>query len=100
MAGSAVVERSVTSETVSETVVYAVAEATGSDPESIEPLYHVVDTDALDTIFETKRVGPAGSPNRVAFTYCDCEVVVSADGTVQVSNRGREPAPRQVEGHS
>lgn len=79
MAHSATVERSAQEDrTVSAAVVSAVAELTGSAPDSIDPLYTVVDPDALDALFEADR-------GRVAFTYCGCDVDVSADGSVHVS---------------
>lgn len=89
MSHSASVEQFAEDWTTSERVVSAVAEATGADPVSLEPLYAVVDPDALDALLETSRPGPDGSLPRVSFTYCGCDVVVSADGGVQVSRRGQ-----------
>ncbi len=66
------------------TVVEAVAEATGDDPLSMQPLYDVVDTEALDTVFEPSggRAGPSG---RVSFRFNGCDVTVHADGRTVVS---------------
>lgn len=90
MAQSTMVERSAQTEAVSEAVVYAVAERTDTDPKTLEPLHDVVDPDALNALFETKRTGLSRPPVRVTFTYCGCEVVISADGTVRASRIGQE----------
>lgn len=87
MSNSASVEQFAEDWTTSERVVSAVAEATGADPVTLEPLYTVVDPDALDALLKTSRPGPNGSLPRVSFAYCGCDVVVSADGSVQVSRR-------------
>ena len=68
--------------TVSEEVVSAVAEATGNDPLDLEPLYEVIDPDALDALYRRDGLGLPRSPNRVEFTYAGCEVVVDWDGSV------------------
>ena len=95
MASSAVVERAARNQTVSETVVSTVAEFIGSEPTSIDPLYDTVDPDALDALFDGDRTVSDCAPSRVAFTYCGCDVVVTADGTAQVSRAGA--APREHE---
>lgn len=74
-------------EAPSETVIAAVADLTGTDPLSLEPLYAAVDPDALDALFPTTHVGE--ERGHVTFTYHGCEIVVAADGTVQVSNADR-----------
>lgn len=77
-------------ESASEAVVAAVAQHTGTDPISLEPLYTAVDPDALDALFGFGRPGVDRSSTRVTFTYCGCEVTVSGDGTVRVSESGVE----------
>lgn len=71
-------------EVVSHSVVSAVAEVTDTRPESLEPLYHTVDPDALNALFDGDRTGFGRSPLRVEFTYCGCDVVVFGDGSVHV----------------
>lgn len=88
MAHSTTDVRSMQDETVCETVVYAVAERTGSDPSALEPLHSVVDPDALNRLFDRDQFMLDGLPTRVTFTYCGCEVVIDADGTVRVSRSG------------
>lgn len=88
MAYSATVEGPVQNERVSERVVAEVASFTGSDPLSLEPLHDAVDPEALDKLFETDQLGLDRSSIRVRFTYCGCDVVISADGSVTVSESG------------
>lgn len=85
MARDAVDERSAKNKRVSEKVVSAVAEETGSDPLALEPLYSVVEPDALDTFFEMSGLGPRRSPFRIEFTYSGCEIMITGDGSVSVS---------------
>lgn len=82
MAHSAVEDRSGESEAVWETVVSVVAETTGRDPLSLDPIYDAVDQDALDALFT--GVGSDRSPERVTFTYEGCDVTVAGDDVVQV----------------
>ena len=67
---------------VSDIVVTSVAEAKGVDPLELEPLYDVVDPDALDTIFNSTD---ASSSMELSFTMAGCEVVVCGDGEVNVT---------------
>lgn len=59
----------------SETLVSAVAERKGVDPIELEPLYSVVDPDALDTI-----VGSGGESVELSFDYAGYRVTVEPDG--------------------
>lgn len=61
-------------------VVDALAAATGTDPLDLEPLYHVVDPEALDRLFRTDSSVSAC----VRFEYDDHAVTVRSDGTVTV----------------
>lgn len=79
-------------EPVSERVISAVADLTDADPVAMDPLYTVVDPEALDALFDPAPLGRDRSPNRVEFTYNGCEVVVSGDGTVRISSAGTETA--------
>lgn len=71
-------DTSTSAEPVSTTVVDAVAAAAGREPHELEPLYHVLDPDALDHIFEDSGTQNTHRVGRVEFTYCGFEVVVSA----------------------
>lgn len=70
---------------VSGRVVSAVAEELDVDRTEIDPLYSVVDPDALDALFAPDPVGRPPAMCRVSFRYCGCEVQVSGDGDVHVS---------------
>ncbi|WP_276271106.1 HalOD1 output domain-containing protein [Haloarcula litorea] len=65
---------------LSQTIVYAAADATGVDPtEFDETLADCLDPDALDRVFES-----GGPGTTVSFTFADCRVVVE-DGVVTVT---------------
>lgn len=70
---------------ISDEVVFAVAEATGTDMTQLEPLYNVIDPDALDQLFQTPVNEFPRSDGRVVFTMEGCEVTVHASGEVVVT---------------
>lgn len=75
----------VDSQQVSERVVTAVADATDTSPENLTPpLFSVVDPEALDALVESMPSVSPAAPGSVTFTYCGCDVTVSADGRVTV----------------
>ncbi|MFA9425073.1 HalOD1 output domain-containing protein [Natronorubrum sp. A-ect3] len=66
-------------------VIEAVADADDIDPASLEPpLYDVVDTNALDRLFEPTTSGPTTRRGRVSFQYRGHEITVSASGRVDL----------------
>lgn len=81
-------------EYLTEEIIKAVSEATGVDPvpsenpshsesdatRALEPLYNVIDTDALESLFQPQTQG------KVHFTYSGCSVEVTSDGYVRVWN--------------
>lgn len=85
----ATVDWTADSRSISTAVVSAVAEATGAEPTELEPLYSVVDPDALEALFRPVGAPSVPSPRRVEFEYCGCEVTVTADRTVRVSKADR-----------
>lgn len=80
---------------VSEAVVAAVAEhvrreSNGPDHSvgtgyPFEPLYEVVDPDALDRLFGPTRRTPADRCGRVTFSYGGHEVTVNSSGLIQLA---------------
>lgn len=74
------------SDTRSEAVVRAVANARDADPTDLEPLYNAVDPDALDALFTDGH-----ADDRIVFRYCGHEVTVYADGRVLVDERHDGP---------
>jgi hypothetical protein len=69
---------------VSERIVTAVAEATGLDPLEMDPLFSVMDPDALNKLFSPSGTSPPPG-TRLEFTMEGCEVVVHGDGEVAVA---------------
>ncbi len=71
--------------TLVHTIVETLASATEKSPDEIPPLHHVVDVDALESIF-----GPRGNgelrpvTGEVTFEVCDHEVEVQSHGRVLV----------------
>lgn len=73
----------------SEAVVDAVAAVTGERPVDLPPLYHAVDPDALDAVFEGRERRPGTTVRRITFEYADLEISVRGDRQVRI----RDPAP-------
>lgn len=65
-------------ESVSTQVVYQVAAHEGADPCSLEPLYSVVDPEALDDLCDAHR--ETGTFSRITFEYLEYEVEIVVDG--------------------
>ena len=63
-------------------VVETVADALGTEPNDLRPLYEAVDPGALDALFEPPHQFTGG---RVTFAFEGCTVTVDADGQVAVS---------------
>lgn len=88
-------------ESVSTGVVTAVAAASDADAVPtggsagettvLEPLYAVVDPEALDALFGGDGVGAAGTPDRVTFTYHGYEVTVTGDRRIALERLERAP---------
>ncbi|WP_459193527.1 HalOD1 output domain-containing protein [Halosimplex sp. J119] len=71
-----------TSDQVSLDVIETLASVTDTDPLTMEPpLYDVVDTDALDSLYES------GAEASVEFEYNGHTVAIDADRTVTVDGR-------------
>lgn len=64
-------------ESPSEAVIEAVSDHTGTDPLELDPLYHVIDPDALDGVFETAPED--GVDAEVSIRYNGCTVTVTHD---------------------
>ncbi|WP_415379600.1 HalOD1 output domain-containing protein [Halosimplex sp. TS25] len=71
-----------TGDQVSLEVIEAIATVTGTDPLTMDPpLYDVVDTDALDSLYEN------GAVASVEFEYDGHTVVVDEERTVTIDGR-------------
>lgn len=73
-------------------VVQAVAAAENVDPTDLQPLYDVVDPDALDALFRPTAAGRPRSSGSVRFRYAQHDVVVQEGGAVRV-----DAAPARAE---
>lgn len=73
-------------ESVTDGVIEAVSEVSNHDPTSLEPLYSVVDPDALDALFDP---GYLGNP-QVEFQYNGCRVRVISDRKIEVQPTDNE----------
>ena len=72
-------------------VIEAIAEYEGLDPVELEPpLFEVIDPDALDALVGNEESGQAQSDIAVQFTYNQCRVKVSSDGSIEVSSSQSE----------
>lgn len=72
-------------DTMSDRVITAVANTKGMNPMNLDPLYEVIEPDALNALYKRDELGRARSPERVEFTYCGCEVVIAGKNSVSVS---------------
>jgi hypothetical protein len=84
------VERAIQDEPPSLVVISTVADATDNDPTEIEPLYSVIDPDALDSLFQTSPAGPLRPGGQVSFCLERCDVVVHGDRKVVVKPPGAD----------
>ncbi|ELY85239.1 HalOD1 output domain-containing protein [Natrinema altunense] len=71
------------SDSISLRVVEALADATNTDAHELEPLYNVVDPEALDQLFQSGSTADVS----VEFEYYGVLVEVRNDGTVTVDGR-------------
>lgn len=60
-------------------VVRAVASLTNSRVTDLEPLYHVIDPDHLDQLFDRPRIGGAAGDRALTIRFNGCRVTVTAD---------------------
>lgn len=63
-------------ESASMAVVRAVSDVEGRDPCSLRPLAYVLDTDALDALFESRVNGQPRTGGHLSFVYSDCRVSI------------------------
>lgn len=68
-----------------EAVVYAVAEASRSDPLDLPPLHSVLDPDALNALFETGTNGRSRTGILVSFEYAGHHVIIEEHGTIVIT---------------
>ena len=67
-------------DSISLRVVEALATATDTAPNELDPLYNTIDPEALDRLFRPD----SGDEIRVTFEYAGSDVEIRGDGTVVV----------------
>ena len=72
------------SEPGSDAVVASVAEATGTDPDELEPIESVVDPIIFDALVRRRR-----RPIQVSFVYHEHHVTMDTGGEIWIQNSGR-----------
>lgn len=81
-----------TARTPSTAVIEMVAIAVDREPTELEPMYEVIDPEALDSIVGQNGEYPARKNTTVAFTLNDHDITVRSDGTVVVRRAGSQTA--------
>lgn len=71
--------------TVSARVIDALADAAGTDPMDVPPLYGTVDPDALDRLVASLGDTAGTSPATIEFTHADHRVTITLDGNVTIT---------------
>lgn len=71
-------------ESLSTTVMTAVAEAMGEDPREIGPLYDQFDPDALDGLFSPRPGDSPRTESHVGFTFEGYHILVQSDGLIAI----------------
>ncbi|MFC4549075.1 MULTISPECIES: HalOD1 output domain-containing protein [Halorussus] len=65
-------------------IVSGIADAKGVDTCDIEPLHRSIDPEALVDLFSDTVSGEERNDGMAAFTHSDCNIVVCADGSIDV----------------
>lgn len=78
-----------TQQSLSFEIITAIAAEEGVDttaiePPEYEPLYEVLNPEALDALFAPREDGTPRTNGRVEFSYCGYQVTVTSDGDVHV----------------
>lgn len=63
----------------------AIAARDGPDPSDCQPLYEVIDPDALEKLFAPAQTG-TDRHGTVTFEYCEYQVTVNSDRTITVES--------------
>lgn len=71
-------------DSLAEAIVTSVAAVTGADPLRTEPLFDIVDPDALERLFGRRDRPCPGDDARIELTYMGCPVTVHRDGRIDI----------------
>ncbi|WP_435156476.1 HalOD1 output domain-containing protein [Haladaptatus sp. DFWS20] len=78
-------------ESVTTTIIERIHAHEDISPNDLPPLYEVIDPEALDLLFATKRDGsPRSTPGSVSFQYQDYLVTVTSENDVTIDPHGIE----------
>lgn len=73
-------------ESITEAIVTAVSENFDTDLTELQPLYSVVDPDALENLFAPPRSGPRrNNGGHVVFSYGPYLIRVESDGSIAIT---------------
>jgi hypothetical protein len=72
-------------ESVCMAIISTVAAVSETDPSELEPLYPVINPDALNALFSSKQDGRSRTGGEVRFTYCGYEITATSNSDVQVA---------------
>lgn len=75
-------------DSLSSTVVTAVAAIRNVEPTAVDPLNEAVDPDALNTIFENRHCGTERAGASLSIRLNECVVTIHGDGRVVVEAPG------------
>lgn len=73
-----------TDQSLTETIVFAVAAVTGKPPTELDALYNVIDPDALSVLFRPTSDANPRAEGFVSFPFEGQTVTVSASGTISI----------------
>ncbi|MFH5802117.1 HalOD1 output domain-containing protein [Haladaptatus sp. CMAA 1911] len=68
---------------LSTAIVRKVAAAKDVAPSALPPLYEVIDSDALDRLFDSRINHQSRTSGRIEFEYCGYQVTATSTGDVQ-----------------
>ena len=66
-------------------ILTAIAESDGRPMEELDPLYDVIDPEALETLFAPKASGSPRPVGKVSFRYMGYRVTVSSNGAIELT---------------
>ena len=72
-------------QSISFRIIEAISRERGVEPTELDPLYHSINPDALDALFEDSPGGPGRRGPRVTFRFGEYRVTASDDGSVSVT---------------
>ncbi len=77
------------SDSLTERIITTVAEADEQSGDELKPLYNVINTEALESLFASRADGSSRPDGKISFQYVGYWVTVSSDGTVEVEAEDR-----------